>query len=450
MKYLFFSKHGDSAGVAHRVQQEGNDVWLYIPESWAKPTLEGIVPQVKSVSEGLSKKPDVVFFDMVGSGPIATRIQRLGYNVIGSGATFKGRPFQDDMELDRDFGMDLMEAAGIAVPKTEEFKGSEIDKAIAYAKASKMRLVAKPNGNKNAYMTHVAENEEDMTGHLQYMKENKLVTAGEDFILQEFVDGVEISTEMWFTKGKPIFPSNGTMETKKFLVGDLGPNTGCQTSLVWFYEKKEPKIVQQTLKKMFTILEKLEYTGPLDLNCIVSRNDHKPYGIEWTARPGYSAIYAMIRLLDVDKYDLGKHLHWIATGELLEWYHKIGFGYSLRVSIPPYPLCIPDEKQRQEWLAETAGHRLDYKGKTECFFPLDLKASKDGNDDMVTAGVDGVVCELAGYGATVEDAKNEAHAQLKKLYIPEKQARLDGWKRPLKDLPQLKAWGFEVPDAGTK
>jgi len=258
---LIFSPHGDSAGIAYQLKQEGNDVWMYISESNAKPTLDGIVPHVETLSDGLAKKPDVVFFDMVGYGEIADRVKRLGFNVIGSGAMFQGKPFQDAIELERDFGNQIMKTAGISIPETMNFKGSQIDKALEYVEKNKKRYVAKPHGNKNPYMTHVADDEQGMATHLKYLQAHKLVKPGEEFLLQEFVDGIELSTEMWFAKGKPVYPASGTMETKKFLVGDLGPNTGCQTSLVWWYDKREPRIIQLTLKKIFILLEKMEFTG---------------------------------------------------------------------------------------------------------------------------------------------------------------------------------------------
>lgn len=446
MKFLFFSPHGDSAGIAHRVQEEGNDVWLYIVDQNAKATLEGIVPQVQSVAAGLAKNPDVVFFDMVGYGDIAVRMQKLGFKVIGSGALFKGEHVQDKIELDRAFGSDVMKSGGILTPETIEFKGSEIQKAIKFIREKNKPYVTKPNDNKTPFTTYVPDSVDDNIEHLQRAEDEGQIRTNEKFILQEMVDGIEISTEMWFTKGKPIYPANGTMETKKFLVGNLGPNTGCSTSLVWFYEKKQPKIVQLTLKKIFTFMEICQYTGPIDLNAIVSKKDHKPYGLEWTARPGYSAIYALIRLLDLKHYDLAQHLHLIATGELAEFYIRDGFGYSLRVSVPPYPLCIEDDKTREKLFKETGGQKVKFTGDEESFFPLDVRQNEKG--EMETAGVDGVVGEVTGRGDTIENAKNEAHAQFKKLSVPHKQARLDGWKRPMKEIPILESWGYEMPKIG--
>jgi phosphoribosylamine-glycine ligase len=185
----------------------------------------------------------------------------------------------------------------------------------------------------------------------------------------------------------------------------------------------------------------VQYTGPIDINCIVSSKDHKPYGIEWTARPGYSAIYAMIRLLDLKKMDLSEHLYGIATGELKEWAIKPGFGYAMRVSIPPYPLAIQNDKLRNDLFKQTEGLKIS--NYDDSFVPLDVRKKDDGFE---SAGIDGVIGEITGYGLTIEEAKNDAHSRFKRLKVPQKQSRLDGWKRPIKDLETLKAWGFEMPE----
>lgn len=448
MKFLIVSLNGASTGLAHRIQEEGNEVFIYFDQPHFRNCLKGIVPQVASLSEGLAKDPDVVFWDMVGKGEAAIRVRKLGYKIVGSGAEYQGKSFQDEIELDRAFGMQIMKAGGITIPPTTEFKGAQIDQAKKFVKESGLRYVLKPDDNKNAETTYVSEGPEDMIAHLEYCKQKKLLSSGDAFILQEFRGGVEISTEVWFSNGKPVLPANGTMETKKFMDNDMGPNTGCSSSTVWFYDRKEPKIVQLTLKRLYPLIERLKYTGPLDINCIVSDKDHKPNGLEWTARPGYSAIYAYLRLL---KKDWAENLYLMANGQLEEWDYRPGFGYAVRATMPPYPLAgVKDEKLRERIYKATAGARCEYDGDPESFFPTEVMADPDNPDQVVTAGVDGEIAELTGYGKTIEEAKREAHKNLKKLHFPDKQARLDGWERPYKDLPTLKSWGYEVPEVEEK
>src|SRR5579863_6591650 len=115
MKFLCYSKHGDFAGGALRLQEEGNDVRLFIEEAPAKDTLKGLIKQVSSLPEGLRFDPDVIVFDMVRSGNIADRLRKTGRTVLGASA------FQDKIELDRMMGMDLAKRQGIKVPEYTKF-----------------------------------------------------------------------------------------------------------------------------------------------------------------------------------------------------------------------------------------------------------------------------------------------------------------------------------------
>ena len=111
MKFLLVSNHGDFAGGALRLKEEGNDVRLFIQEKDARDTLQGLVAHVDSLPEGLRWSPDVVLFDMVRNGPLADRLRKSGRTVLGAST------FQDKIELDREFGMDMAKRQGIWVPR---------------------------------------------------------------------------------------------------------------------------------------------------------------------------------------------------------------------------------------------------------------------------------------------------------------------------------------------
>lgn len=440
MKFLFYTPNVYSAGVAHRVMLEGNQVWMYSQEKKYQASLKGIVPHVSSLIEGLSKKPDVIVFDMSKYGMEAIKLKRQGYKVFGSGAEWKGKSFQDELELDREFGMNIMKQAGIKTPETLPFKGYQIKQAIESVNKNNKLLVVKLDDNKGgAETSYVGSSPDDMIAQLEYFQKEKLIESGTKFILQEKLEGVELSTEQWFYNGNPVFPANGTMETKKLMDNDLGPNTGCSSSTCWFYEVDQPKIIKETLAKVYPLMKQTKFTGPLDINCIISKKDGLPYGIEWTPRLGFSAIYALIRLLNMD---ISEALYECANGNMERFVYKPGFGYSIRVSIPPYPLAIPNEKLKEDIYTESQGERFKYEGSEELVFYSDLMKGEDG---LVTAGIDGEVCEVTGYGKNLKQAVNEAEEAFKEVSIPNKQARLDGYKRVEKQIPILKGLGYEVP-----
>src|SRR5262249_7610218 len=147
-------------------------------------------------------------------------------------------------------------------------------------------------------------------------------------------EGIEISTEVWVEHGEIIGPPNGTIEEKKYGVGGLGPNIGCASSTVWGYQVDDPIIVQRGIGRMASWLKQQDYHGVLDLNAIVSPDDRTPYGLEWTARMGYSAVYALAEITDGE---MGRVLYEAAKGTLKRYPIRPGIGFAVRVSIPPYP-----------------------------------------------------------------------------------------------------------------
>ena len=187
---------------------------------------------------------------------------------------------------------------------------------------------------------------------LNHIMERKLMPLDTEVILQEFFDGVELSTEVWLSKGK-VIPglTNHTIEAKKFMNGDTGPAIGCASSLVWRTTIDSPMVEKLFTGKLLRTLEREEYTGPLDINSIVMEEAIMPYGLEFTARLGYSAIYALAELL---QEDLGSLLSSVAIGGRPKSLGE-GFGYAVRVSVPPYPFEHPDDKLKHKVFKQLEG-----------------------------------------------------------------------------------------------
>lgn len=401
MRILFVSKQGDSAGLAVRCRQEGHDVYFYCEAKNAKYLLQNLVTRVKSIKEGLDNGAELIVFDMVGFGKIADKLRKEGYPVFGGGV------WNDKLELDRTFAVKTMELMGIKAPPSWAFRNFK--EAAKWAAKQKGRFVFKPHDNKNTSFTYVASGIEDLVAYIMYLKKHGI---DGKCILQKYIEGIEISTEYWFSKGKPVPYPNGTFEYKKLLPDGLGPSTGCQASLVWFYDKKEPRIVQQTLKKMFYFMEKLQYSGPLDINGIV-RNG-RFYGLEFSPRLGYSAIYALLALIDEP---LGELLYRVAAGDETPIEYKKGFGYALRVAVPPYPIVDDTQAKAAEFSKDILILGVKKKWWGENVFPLDVYAGKGG---LRTAGTDGCVLECVAHGDDPTLAELSAWDIANNIILPNK------------------------------
>lgn len=482
---LLYSKNGDLAAVVPRI---GGAMTLLSPLARKKGLYDGLCPIPPSVEAALRDRPEFVLFDMVGDathkvGELADRLRRR-MPVYGAGA------IQDLLELDRGFGLGVAIEAGIRIPLTVIFdpaRGKTPDavdledrsrvhrvkghltEAQRFVREAGGRWVLKPFDNASTSLSYVASSPEDMASRLEEAQLHREMPRTASFLLQRFVPGVEISTEAWVCEGELVVPMNGTIETKRFLAGDLGQNTGCQTSVVWTYDtpavdwsdpegriaRALPKIVRKTVatKGMRDWLRHPRgprdepyppYHGPIDINCIVGEEDHEPYFLEWTPRFGYNAVYALCELIDGDLHDL---LRDAAQARLTRMDVHDGYGYAIRVTIPPYPAAdILDDKKDAaiiEAMLEKATHILLH-GPVESEHVWLLDAQRV-NGKPQTAGFDAVVLEVTGRGRIPEDARDGAHEIVEALEIPNKQARVaDGADRAIRDLAKLGAWKYET------
>lgn len=431
MKILIYSLEGDSSGLAYSMQKEGAKVDLFVKKKWARPTMEGLVPKVETLEEGLVNKPDFILFDLNGDGPIADSLRKEGWKVVN------GSALADRMEFDRAWGVKLCEQYGIRTPKTMEFKN--VDEAASYVKKTNKPYAVKMDSNAGGESaSFVSKDAEEMLDYLAQQKESGKIN-GHTFILQEVVKGAEISTEVWFCNGEPLWPANSTFETKKFLAGELGQRTGCEVSLVCHYEGTGSKIVASTIRKLFPLLKYARWTGCLDVNCIVSEVDHEPYFLEFTPRLGYSAVYAYQSILGLPIYE---YFAKVSRGTFTIPFKNI-WGTALKLSIPPYPVTIENQKVSQEIYGFQQGIRLNGKISKD-FVPVDIQ--KGPKDDLVCAGTTSILGECLGRGNSIVDAWRGSQKVFEEVDVPNKQGRFtdginDLWDR----IVLLRKWGYDIP-----
>ena len=414
MKYRLISIHGDGLALAAKLQKEGHDVSFWVKTKQAKPSYDGIVDQVDDWRKGVTKET-FLLFDMVGMGHIADRLKGDGFKTYGGGK------LNDSLELNRAFGMKTAKMCGIKVPNWKQF--TNFKTASRYVQDNECLWVFKPMNNKNPELTYVSQSNSDMLDMLEYFGS---VWEGDiDFVLQEKIEGVEISTEAFYIDGVLVKGTlNSTIELKKFMDSDIGPNTGCQGSVVRFWKKSDPKIYKLTLAKLESFLKRFKYTGPLDCNCIISEKDKMPYFLEWTARLGYSAIYAVCEGIK----SFGGFLDSVTVGDApVVDYDWLG---SVRVSIPPYP--------NDKGLTGSAGRPIGGVDESHTCL-LDARYEKG---KLVSAGVDGVICEVTGKAPNANALSSQVYERVERLSVPDKQYRTDVFTMADERIKQLHKWKY--------
>jgi phosphoribosylamine--glycine ligase len=423
-KFFIWSKDGDSVFLASRLLREGHDVRVYIHNKESKDVGRGMVPLVATPAP---RKGETVIFDAVGFGYASDMLRRRGFSVISSGA------FGDRLEHDRGFAISVMRDAGIAVPDTREF--SKVDEARRFLREQdpKEPYYIKPCGDEDCASTHGAKDIPDMLRWLDFLVSSKRLP--KKFLLQKKMESVaELSFEGFFDGTKWVLPWNSTIEDKRFLVGNVGPNTGCMANLVWAYRSPMPMLALRTLTRLTTILRQHGYRGPIDINLMFDE-EGVPYGLEFTARFGYMALQALTLLIGGD---LGAQLWEFANGTL-ERFEAADDKFSLAVgvSVPPFP--------NSKFASEARGVPLDPK---LLFDPIRILLSDVmivGGKPYIT-GSDASVAAFCDTGTDVSELRSIILERIKQYAIPDAQYRTDPVERAERELEFLSSHNYEVPN----
>ena len=415
MKFLMVSNCGEGAHVLKMIQNEGNDVELYIKEPGYRDVWDGLLPKAQKVSPS---KDTVVIFDFSGMGPLADKLKKAGYPVVGASK------FADRLEQDRQFGFDIMEQSGIKVPLTAEFtKFSEVESFLEEnchdeEHDKERRFVFKPSGKGlPTHLTYCSLDNEDLIEYLAYVEKN-FGKDVESFVLQEFVEGVVVSTEMWCDGTKFIRPANHTLEVKAFMDGCKGPATGCSGNLVWI-EDGMCRIVSHGVALAEEAVVKAGHVGPIDLNAVV--NDEGVWGLEWTPRFGYDATPTQMFLFN---QEIGKFFSDIARGTLdYDMPLTDKFAAAVRFTIPPYPL-EPEKPEDAQKVRPNVG--IPIRGLTEKNAgSLYFYEVKEEDGQLLHAAGTGVLGIAVGIADRPWHAFDEPYEVLEQLLVPELQYRTD-------------------------
>lgn len=422
MRICVASLYGEGLWFAQRMATEGHDVSAIVSDARFEQVLGGMVKVMPGREVYTAAEYDCVVFDTTGMGKDADAA-RLETPTIGDST------LADALEEDREFSLDFMQKCGIQVAPWEVFDNPA--DAIRHIKKTKKRYVFKPIGDQDdKSTTYVSRSAEDLLHYFDVLFRSAKVSK---FVLQEFVAGTEVSTQAYINEAG-YFALNHTLETKKLMNGDVGPNTGCSGSLAWLAE--DDVLFAKGLKRAIGPLQELGYVGPIDLNTIV--NAEGVWGLEFCPRFGYDSDALLMRLLGVN---WGDFLYAIATDRRpQEIIQRHSFCASVRLSVPPYP-CegLPEKFYKAgipiECLTEKNFDR---------FFVYDVRRRAEDADDLETAGICGWIGSPLAVGETLGQAFEGAYGMLKEVQVPNAQYRTDVAANTAKRYSQLREGGWLI------
>src|SRR5438046_3149733 len=194
------------------------------------------------------------------------------------------------------------------------------------------------------------------------------------------------------------------------------------------------RLTMLTLTRLVPLLREAGYVGPLDINGIFDE-EGTYHGLEFTPRPGYLALHALVALT---KGDLGAQLWEFANGSLDRFaVAKDIFGLAINVSVPPHP--------NAEFASSARGVPLD---PELLYDPLRIMLADvmliDGKPFIT--GSDASAATFVDVGKDLHELRAAVLDNIERYSIRHAQYRNDPVSRAEGEFDFLRSHGYEVPD----
>ena len=308
------------------------------------------------------------------------------------------------LEGSKAYSKDFMKKYGIKTAVYEIFDNSE--KAKEFLNNWKdFPVVIKASGLAAGKGVIIAQNlDEAIKAVEDIMIDEKFGNAGNQVVIEEFLDGVEASI-LSFTDSKVIVPLLSAKDHKKIGEDETGLNTGGMGVISpnpfvtdEIFEKFKSDIMEPTLKGMQS--EGMDFAGVIFFGLMITKKG--VYLLEYNMRMGDPETQAVLPLLEND---------------LLELIEKSFDKKLLEVKVnwkPLHSCCV---------VAAAGGYPENYRKGDEITGVLDFKETADNKVFICGAKVEdgklltngGRVLNAVALGNTLEEAQKKAYELLKTI-----------------------------------
>ena len=344
---------------------------------------------------------------------IADEFEKEDFKVFGP------RKNAAEIESSKIFAKRLMMKYNIPTASFREFSRDSIDQAKEYLKDCKFPLVFKADGLASGKGVMIAENKSEGEDILKdFYEGNFLNEAAYNFIIEEFIEGEEVSV-FAICDGTDFIVLPYSQDHKKISDGEKGKNTGGMGAVApvkkFMTEDLNEKIISKIITPVLNALksEGREYKGCL--YCGLMIKDNEPNVIEFNCRFGDPETQAVLPLI---KSDFLEMLYSASTKNLKNYVLEVNDLNTCCVVIASGG--YPDKFETGKKISGT--EELD----DNCL--LFHSATKSGIDEdkeeLVTAG--GRVLSVVGISDTSpEEAIKSAYENVNKISFENKYFRKD-------------------------
>lgn len=336
---------------------------------------------------------------------LANDLELNHINVIGPkklGATLEGS---------KDFSKQFMFRNGVPTAAYQSFTKYTLNEGLAFLETLKPPYVLKADGLAAGKGVLILDDLAEAKQELTSMFEGKFGDASNTVVIEEFLDGIELSVFV-VTDGKDYVILPEAKDYKRIGEGDKGLNTGGMGAVSpvpfakgEFLQKVEEKVIKPTINGLAK--DRIEYKGFIFFGLIKVNNE--PFVIEYNVRMGDPETEVVIPRIQSD---------------LVALFDACGKG-----ALNNYKLEVMDETALTI-VAVSGGYPGNYeKGKlisgikdaqVGIYFHAGTKSQ---GDDLVTWG--GRVIASTGFGNTLVKAKNNALTMVNSLRFQGKYYRKD-------------------------
>ena len=348
----------------------------------------------KLISFAKDKKIDltVIGMDDPLAGGIVDKFEEAGLKVFGP------EKKAAILEASKAFSKDLMKKYGIPTAAYETF--TDIDKAYSYVSTCSLPVVVKASGlalGKGVLICKTREEARDAVTEL--MKDKKFGDAGNTLVIEEFLEGREVSV-LSFVDGKTIKIMSSAQDHKRAKDHDQGLNTGGMGNFSPspFYTEEiheycMKNIYQKTVDAMR--LENREFKGVIFFGLMLTEDG--PKVLEYNVRFGDPEAEVVLPRMENDLIDVMEHCI-DGTLDQVDLRFRKEACVTVILASDGYPVSY------------RKGFKIrgleNFKGK-DGYFCYHCGTSFDEDGDVVTAG--GRVLAVTALGKNLTEARAKAY-----------------------------------------